>query len=119
MKASTKRLCFAAASRLQNTLIGWLFDKNNSKIALNSDVARLHASKILNDANMLLPANWKIRIEFLNGWMERFKMRYRLKCRYVHGETLSANQGAITREIPRLALIVLTYAARNVWNADE
>ena len=81
---------------------------------MNSDVVKFHESKLLNDANELLPETQKISIKFSNGWMERFKKRFGLKFQRVHGEALSADQAAIARQMLRLALLIVTYAARDV-----
>lgn len=116
---SNKRNRPSAAPRLERALFQWISDRNNSGIAMNGDVIRFHAANLLKDANALLPPDAQISVTFSNGWMERFKKRYGLKFRRVHGEAMSADKRAIENEMPRIILAIATYKHCDVWNADE
>lgn len=53
------------------------------------------------------------------GWLDRFKKRYGLSFRRVQSEALSADNDDIDAAMPRLLRIILTYAEKDVCNADE
>lgn len=87
--ASSKRNRPAAAPRLERALFQWLCHQNNKGVAINGDVIKFHAERLLSDANALLCDDNKIELKFSKGWLERFKKRYNVKCRRVHGESMS------------------------------
>lgn len=117
--ASKKRWREAAAPRLEEALFRWLCERNNEGITLCSAVVKHHAERLLKDANRLLPDNEQIVLKFSEGWLQRFKERFGLRFRRVHGEEMSADDNAIRREMPRLLRIVSTYPHADIWNADE
>lgn len=51
--------------------------------------------------------------------MEPFKTRFSLKFRSLNGEAISAEQGAMAREMSHIDLTIITYVPYDVWNSDE
>jgi len=114
-----KRTRPGAAPRLEEALYKWIFTQSKNGVMLNGQLLQLYAKKLLDEANKHLPETKRLDLKFSNGWNERFKKRYGLRFRRVHGEALNADQEAINLHMPRIMRIVMTYAARDIWNAEE
>lgn len=117
--SSRKRQKEAAEPRVEDALFCWVCDNNNDIVSLNSAVIRHHGERLLGNADRLLPEDHKINLKFWKGWLERFKDRFELRFRRVHGEALSADHDAIRNQMPCLLPIIATYQLADIWNADE
>ena len=73
----------------------------------------------MTETNKHLSEKDRTSLKFSKGWIDRFKRRYGLRFRRVHGEALSADNKAIELHMPRILRIVTSFAACDVWNADE
>lgn len=58
-------------------------------------------------------------VQFLNGWMQRFKKRHGLRFRRAHGDGNSADAKAIRDQMPRIWDLLSSFAECDVWNAEE
>lgn len=86
---------------------------------LNGDLIKVYAQRLLNNANFNLPDSERLELAFSKGCIERFKKRYGLRFRRVHGEAASVDMVALQNEMPRIHRLLTTFAARDTWNADE
>lgn len=117
--AAFKKRRAPAAPKLEDALYKWICKHANEGKQINGPVTIAYARRLQTEANKHLPANKQLDLRFSEGWIERFKKRYGLCYRRVHGEALSADNAAITEHWPRLCRLMMTYEARDVWNADE
>ena len=58
-------------------------------------------------------------IRFLNGWLHKFQQRHKLRAVRIHGESGSADMGALEEGLPHLKAVVAGYTPRDVYNMDE
>lgn len=114
-----KKARTAVAPRLEDALYRWMCTQNNNGILLNGDIIKMYGKQLLEKTNEVLPESEKIQLTFSKGWIERFKRRYGLRFRRVHGEAASADTVAIEQHMPRIERIIMTFQARDTWNADE
>lgn len=114
-----KKTRSSAAPRLEEALYRWVCTQNNKGTLLNGEIIKLYGQKLLQSANELLPDSEKMVLAFSKGWIERFKKRYGLRFRRVHGEAGSADMEAIAQHMPRIHRLIMTFEARDTWNADE
>ncbi|ETW00881.1 hypothetical protein H310_07398 [Aphanomyces invadans] len=63
--------------------------------------------------------SYLLRLKFSNGWLHRFKTRFKLKSRRVYGEAASASERTV--EDGRRSLLAVTsgYDKRDNYNLDE
>lgn len=102
---------------LEQALFQWLCHQNYKNVAIIGVVIKLYPGRSRSDTNTSICTVNKIELKFFKGRLKRFRKCYKLKCRRVHGESLSADQVAIDKELPRLKRILATYALKDVWNA--
>lgn len=119
MSLSIKRNRAAAAPRLELALFKWVTSQNEKGVLLSGELIKMYGEKLQGEANKHLPDGEKLSLAFSRGWLDRFKKRYRLTFRRVHGESLDADENAIDEQLPRILRIVATYSYKDVWNADE
>lgn len=118
-RLSTKRDRAAAAPRLELALFKWITSQNEKGVILTGELIKMYAEKLQREANRHLPSDEQMCLAFSRGWLDRFKKRYALSFRCVHGEALAADDGAINENMPRILNIISTFAFDDVWNADE
>lgn len=70
-------------------------------------------------ANDLLSHGQQLHFTFAKRWFEQFKKRYSLCFRRVHGEALSADQDATAGYMLQSRQLMVTYSARDIWNANN
>lgn len=116
---NNKKKRTAAAPRLEDALFTWVCTQNNRGVMVNSELIRMEATRMMNEANKLLGADEQLSLKFSKGWIERFKKRYGMRFRRVHGEAMSVDNVAIAHHMPRIKRIMMTFSARDIWNADE
>lgn len=116
---SVKKKRRAAAPRLEDALYKWMCTQSSRGIMINADLVKMEGRKLMNAANELLPECEQIFLKFSKGWIERFKKRFGLRFRQVHGEAMSVDIDKLAEEMPRLERIISTFAERDTWNADE
>lgn len=104
---------------LENQLLQWVNDQNNSGRCLTGDVIKAKGKRLLEEVNRLLPESSGVDLTFSAGWLWRFQRRWNLKSRKLHGEAGDADADAVERELPNLRLACDRYAKEDVWNADE
>ena len=86
---------------------------------VNSDLISMEATHMMNEAKKLLRPDEQLSLKFSKGWVERFKKLYDIRFRRVHGEVTSADNDAIAHHMPQIEKIIMTFSARDKWNADE
>lgn len=119
LSVSAKRNRSAASPRLEKALFKWVCDQNNRGVSLSGELVIMQARKMLRMANAHLPEEEQIKLNFSNGWIERFKKRHNIRFRRVHGEAKSADDSAIRSEMPRILSLMNNFADKDIWNADE
>lgn len=60
-----------------------------------------------------------MKLKLFKGWIERFKKRFGLWFHGVHGEVDSEDMGSIEHQIPQISWMIMTFVARDTWNADD
>lgn len=116
---NNKKARSAAAPKLEDALYKWICTHSNRGVIINSEIICIEAGRLMSEVNKLLPPTNQLKLKFSKGWIERFKKRYGLRFRRVHGEALSADNDAVSHQMPRIERIVMTFANKDVWNADE
>lgn len=116
---SCKKLRSAAAPELEEALYKWICYHTNSGKQIDGPLTVHYAEKLQTEANKHRAADRQLALNFSDGWMSRFKTRYGLSFRKVHGEALSADDDAIAALLPGLRVIIMSYDPKDVWNADE
>ncbi len=69
--------------------------------------------------NAKLPKEKQIYLSFSNGWLEKFKSRWRLRSWKSYGESGSADNEAIALEFPVLQAYLRNFSLRDIFNAYE
>lgn len=108
-----------AVPRLEVALYRWMCSLSNNGVLINTEVVRMKAQKLLEEANKHLPSEKQLQLKFSKGWVERFKKRFGLRFRRIHGEAKSADNEAIAKKMPCIHMLMMTFDARDIWNADE
>ncbi|CAG8796666.1 22804_t:CDS:2, partial [Dentiscutata erythropus] len=70
----------------------------------------------------LLASELKIpegKLQFSQGWLQKFKKRNRIRQRILHGEEASADQNAIIKSLLLLRDICARYSFNRIYNMDE
>lgn len=107
------------APELERQLHQWVCDQNAKHISVSGPLVRAYGQRLQDSANALLPENQKLCLKFSNGWFARFKARFGLSLRRIHGEAGSADMQAIENALPALRSLMAQYDPKDVWNADE
>ena len=108
-----------AAIRLEDVLLTWVFTQNNRGVMVNSELRRMEATRMMNEAKKLLVQEEQLSLKFSKGWIERSKKRYGMRFRRVYGEAISVDNDAIAHHMPRIERTMMTFSARDTWNAEE
>ena len=101
-----------AAPRLKDALYKWICAQSNLSVLLNADIFKMHGRKLMYAANELLPECEQLSLKFSKGWIERFKKRFGLRFRQVHGEAMGADVEKLDEEIPCLKRIIMLFDER-------
>lgn len=103
----------AVPPRLKDALFRWIYTRNSKGVMPNGDLVKMFGKDLLEEANKLLPASDQRILKFSKGWVERFKKRFAIRFRRLHGKALSSDTDDIEHQMPRIAIIIITFGARN------
>ena len=69
--------------------------------------------------NEQLPNDWKLMLQFSEGWLSKFKTCHNLQSFKTHGESRNADNSVLEMELLPLVEKISCYPPENVYNADE
>lgn len=73
----------------------------------------MYGKQLLDEENKHLHDTEKLNLKFAKGWADRFKKRYGLRFRPIHGEAISPYMDAIEHLMKRIRLVVMTFHPRD------
>ena len=97
---------------LEECLFVWQCELLNKHVAVSDDI-------LLNKARDFGTLLAVVDFNFSRGWLQRYKDRFNISCRRICGESGGIDQDLINKLRKELLLVVLVYAAHNVFNLDE
>ncbi|PLW51423.1 hypothetical protein PCASD_00281 [Puccinia coronata f. sp. avenae] len=106
-----KRQRTAAYPELEQALFNWFLEAQSRQMPINDKILRTKAQKF---GNIL-----QIDLNFLNGWLFKFKNRFRISQVQLHGEAGSVDKDLAKAARKELLSITRPYKACNIYNADE
>ena len=113
LKLKRKRVIKSEA--LDTALVEWILRCQQSRVALSWQIIQKKAEHF---ADLLqLPASQ--RVNFSDGWMEKFLSRNELRSIKMNGESGSADHEAIEKALPMLKATIARYKPCDVFNMDE
>lgn len=107
-KVFFKKQLPAAALGLEDAFYIWIYHHTNCGRQNDDSLAVYYAEKLQVEANEHRAAENKLDLKFSDGWVSRFKSRYGLFFRKVHGEAMSVDDPAIEKLLPGLRSTVMT-----------
>lgn len=102
------------AQRLHKVQFRWVPDKNKGKIPLNGKLIKFHVKLLLTKADIRLPTDLRINLDFSKGLLDRVKKRHKSRFRRLHGEAMSSEDPSIRDKMPPFNLIIANYAHADV-----
>nr|XP_033812893.1 jerky protein-like [Geotrypetes seraphini] len=115
---SRKTLHRSRIEKFDHVLIAWLRQRRFDGVPMSGMMLRKQAKKF---QRILKIGNTKC--VFSEGWLDKFKKRYALKCLKICGEKLSADNEAAVSYIDEFASIVAgagnCLSPEQIYNADE
>lgn len=98
---------------LESALFIWISQMNLKNIPLNESMV-VEKAKFFGD-QLKIDKDFK----YSNGWLEKFKDRFGLRKRVLHGESGNVNQCVVSSAIDFMNLITESYEKDNIFNMDE
>uniref|UniRef100_A0AAV1TDU0 HTH CENPB-type domain-containing protein n=1 Tax=Peronospora matthiolae TaxID=2874970 RepID=A0AAV1TDU0_9STRA len=92
----------------------WVLQCQHRGVALTGDLIRAKAQTFAGSMGVS-----EENISFSHGWLHKFQQRHKLRAVRIHGESGSADMGALEEALPHLKAVVAGYAPRDVYNMDE
>ena len=105
-----KSLWDPLVTKLEEALFVWLNDQTAKGTQINGPVLCLQAERLRAVANVLLPGDAKISLQFSHGWLDRFQKHHNVKLRRVHGEALSAYESGLAHALPLIIEKIAQYS---------
>jgi len=99
---------------LEQALFLWITYARNDNLILTNDIL-IEKAKRLSIKLGNIPNNFKYSI----GWLERFKDRFKIKRRLIHGEAGDVNLDIYKEEIKSIKDEICKYDKDDVYNMDE
>jgi len=99
---------------LEHALHLWITYARNENLILTNEIL-IEKAKRLSQKLGNIPNDFK----YSNGWLERFKKRFDVKKRIIHGETANVNLALYDIEIKNLQNEMSKYNPSDVYNMDE
>ena len=98
--ANAKKFAIMKGDDLENQLCLWIKSKNEKGMVLSGDDVKVKAKMLSENLG------YEKRINFSNGWLQRFKRRNDLRCKKLIGEKqnadLEAAENFVTETLPDL-----------------
>lgn len=80
----------------------WVCHQNAKFLAITGPVVRAYAERLQKEANNPLSPDHQLRLKFSQGWLKKFKERFHLRFRKLHGEAGSVETAAINDSLPKI-----------------
>ena len=111
---SAKRPRTVQHPAVEEAVAFWVLQCQHRGVALTGDLIRAKAQTF---AGSMSVSEENIRSS--NGWLHKFQQRHKLRAVRIHGESGSADMGALEEGLPHLKAVVAGYTPRDVYNMDE
>lgn len=107
-----KRLRNGNYEKIEEVLITWMRVIWTPEMRLNGPLIREKALE--------LAENYKVDgFQASDGWFERFKKRFQIKYKTIHGESESVDTNVVENWKMRLDSLIEGYSSRDIYNGDE
>lgn len=110
--APPRRRCLEALHK-------WICYHTNVGKQIDGSCTVQFAKKLQIKANKHLADDEKLVLNFSDWWMFRFKARYGLSFKKVHGAAMRADGSAIASKLPESRAKIRSYHPDGIWSADE
>lgn len=97
----------------------WVCDMAHRKLAISGARIQAEAQRLAFLANEKLPDEQKIKLKFSDGWLGRFKLRWKLPTLRRQGESEGVPDSTASRELSVLQNQIAKYNSKDVFNCDE
>uniref|UniRef100_A0AAV1TK74 HTH CENPB-type domain-containing protein n=1 Tax=Peronospora matthiolae TaxID=2874970 RepID=A0AAV1TK74_9STRA len=111
---SAKRPRTVQHPAVEEAVAFWVLQCQHRGFALTGDLIRAKAQTFAGSMGVS-----EKNISFSHGWLHKFQQRHKLRAVRIHGESGSADMGALEEALPHLKAVVAGYAPRDVYNMDE
>lgn len=111
---SAKRPRTVQHPAVEEAVAFWVLQCQHRGVALTGDLIRAKAQTFAGSMGVS-----EENIRFSNGWLHKFQQRHKLRAVRIHGESGSADMGALEEGLPHLKAVVAGYTPRDVYNMDE
>ena len=86
---------------------------------VNDRIIKENGRRIQKEYNERVQSQQQSHLNFSNGWISRFKYRNKLRAYKCHSESGTADEDAMSRELPNLRALIAEYNPKDVFNADK
>ncbi|POW17221.1 hypothetical protein PSTT_00543 [Puccinia striiformis] len=97
--------------QLEQALYNWVVEAQSRRMPINDEILRMKANKF---ANLL-----SIDLKLSNGWLYKFKNRFRINRVELHGEAGSVDSNQAEDARKQILELTRDYEPQNIYNADE
>lgn len=104
---------------IERVLFNWVNAQFIARVCLSGSLIQEKGTRLLANANLLLPPESRIKLNFSNGWLQKFQRRWQLKSWKLHGESGDADNEAMESKLPSIQERLKPYELRDIYNADE
>uniref|UniRef100_A0AAV1UP45 HTH CENPB-type domain-containing protein n=1 Tax=Peronospora matthiolae TaxID=2874970 RepID=A0AAV1UP45_9STRA len=111
---SAKRPRTVQHPAVEEAVAFWVLQCQHRGVALTGHLIRAKAQTFSGSMGVS-----EENISFSHGWLHKFQQRHKLRAVRIHGDSGSANMGALEEALPHLKAVVAGYAPRDVYNMDE
>uniref|UniRef100_A0AAV1T968 HTH CENPB-type domain-containing protein n=1 Tax=Peronospora matthiolae TaxID=2874970 RepID=A0AAV1T968_9STRA len=111
---SAKRPRTVQHPAVEEAVAFWVLQCQHRGVALTGDLIRAKAQTFAGSMGVS-----EENISFSHGWLHKFQQRHKLRAVRIHGESGSADMGALEEALPHIKAVVAGYAPRDVYNMDE
>lgn len=104
---------------LERTLFDWVCDMCNSRKCISGAIIRTNAIQLARKGNEPLSSDAKISIQFSDGWLEKFKKRWKLNSYKLHGDAGDVDKVGDDNALEIICSTITNYALKDVLHCDE
>ena len=112
---TVKRARLVKHPEIESALVEWILQCQHNGARITGDLICEKAKRF----SELRGIPEDDHLSFSNGWLSAFLARNKFKAFKAHGESGSANNGAIREALPLLISETNQYALRDIYNMDE
>jgi hypothetical protein len=107
-----KKLTFGRHEKIEEVLILWMRSIWTPEMRVDGPLIREKARQLATKYNV-------DAFEASNGWLERFKKRFQIEYKTIHGESESVNTIVVNDWMSKIRSLIEGYKACDVYNGDE